>query len=168
MDFASINLLILDVDGVLTSGEAIFCGSDSQTRVFSVLDGSAIKRWHDSGGRTAIISGRESEAVTERARMLGIGSVSQGVSDKLAIYERLLAEMNASDEQVCYIGDDGPDTAPMSRCAFPVAVANAAGAVKQCAQYVSQCPGGAGAVAEVIELLLRKQKKWAPLALNSA
>jgi len=168
MDFASINLLILDVDGVLTSGEAIFCGSDSQTRVFSVHDGSAIKRWHESGGRSAIISGRESEAVTERGRMLGIGSVCQGVSDKLASYEKLLAEMAASDGQVCYIGDDGPDVGPMSRCAFPVAVANAVGAVKQCAHYVSHRPGGAGAVAEVIELLLRKQKRWAPLALNNA
>ncbi len=169
MDFGRLKLLILDVDGVLTSGQVVFDGASDDSRVFFVQDGCAIKAWQGHGGTTAVISGRSSPAVEQRAAQLGIQHVVQGVEDKLAAYDRILAKLSLDDDRVCYVGDDLPDLGPMGRCILPVAVYNAAPAVKRRAEYVTTKPGGAGAVAELIELILRKQGKWLkvePLTLN--
>jgi 3-deoxy-D-manno-octulosonate 8-phosphate phosphatase (KDO 8-P phosphatase) len=168
MDLDRINLLILDVDGVLTSGRVVLDDKGGDARSFHVHDGCCVKLWHRNGLRSAIISGRRSEAVTRRARELGIEHVIQGATDKLAAYDELLGRLDAGDDQVCYVGDDLPDLAAMARCALPVAVGDAVPAVKQQARYVARNPGGAGAVAETIELILRKQRRWSRAMLLEA
>lgn len=168
MNFDRINVLILDVDGVLTSGQVVLDDQGGDARVFHVHDGCFIKLWHRGGGRSAIISGRQSAAVARRAAELGIEQVIQGAADKLAAYRAVLGELGAGDDQVCYVGDDLPDLAPMARCAWPVAVGDAVPAVKQQARCVTRRGGGAGAVAETIELILRKQRRWSRAELLEA
>ena len=168
MDLRAINLLILDVDGVLTDGRLALGADGEPFKVFSTLDGCAIRCWQRASHRTAILSGRKHPAVDRRARELGISVVRDGVDDKERPYTELLAELNVRDENVCYVGDDLLDLSPMSRCALPVAVSNAAGAVKRAARYVTQRRGGDGAVAEVIELVLRKQGRWSQACLPGA
>ena len=169
MDLALTTLLILDVDGVLTDGRLTYmrAGADNP-KTFFVQDGYAIKLWQRCGGGVAIISGRESRPVSRRAKELGIEHVHLGVHDKIRAYEEVLAAVGCSDEAVAYVGDDLPDLAPMRRCGFAVAVANAVGEVKRVADYITRRPGGAGAVAEVIELLLRKQGKWSQAVADGA
>ena len=168
MEFDRINLLILDVDGVLTSGQVVFDAGGPTGRTFHVHDGCFVKLWHRSGGQSAIISGRRCPAVEQRAAELGVSRVIQGAGDKLAAYDSLLGELQATDDQVCYVGDDLPDLGPMGRCSLPVAVYNAVPAVKQWACYVTRRPGGDGAVAEVIEFILRKQRRWSQATLLEA
>ncbi len=158
MNGASIELLILDVDGVLTDGRVWAASDGRATTGFHVHDGCAIKLWQRCGGKVAILSGRTEEAVTRRAAELGIEWVHTGVMDKLAGYEAVLSAAQCGDAATGYVGDDLPDLPPMGRCAFPVAVANAIPAVKRAALYVTRRSGGAGAVAEVVELLLQKRK----------
>ena len=162
MDLKRINLLVLDVDGVLTDGAITYSESGAAVKSFHVHDGLAIKSWQWAGHRCAILSSRESPAVKRRATELGVNEVLQGEEDKATGFAALLGRLRASAEQVCYVGDDLPDLTPMGVCGFPVAVANAVPAVKQLAGYVTRRHGGAGAVAEVIELLLRKQGLWRP------
>lgn len=162
----SVKLLILDVDGVLTDGRISPCGENESARWFHVHDGYAIKLWRRSGGKAAILSAREGWDVARRAAELGIDWVKQGVADKLAGYEAILASADFVDAAIAYVGDDLPDLGPMSRCAWPVAVADAVPAVKRAARYVTRRAGGCGAVAEVIELILRKQKRWSPALLR--
>lgn len=163
MDFRRINVLVLDVDGVLTDGTLMYSESGTQIKTFHVHDGHALKLWQQAGHRAAILSARESPVVKRRAAELGVQHVEQGCADKEAGYLRLLERLDASDEAVCYIGDDAPDLGPMRRCAFSVAPANAVAAVKRAARYVTRRSGGSGAVAEVIELMLRKQGLWRPV-----
>ncbi|MHC4697568.1 MAG: KdsC family phosphatase [Planctomycetota bacterium] len=160
MNLDSIELLILDVDGVLTNGHIITGPDGDGTKRFHVQDGYAVKLWQRCGGSVALLSGRGGEAVTRRAKELGIERVHTGVTDKLAAYEEILASAGSRDEAVGYVGDDVPDLAPMARAGFAVAVADAVPAVKRVADYVTRRGGGRGAVAEVVELLLRKQKRW--------
>lgn len=160
MEFDDINLLVLDVDGVLTNGLIVMSESGALVKSFHVHDGYAIRLWRRVGHEVAIITGRESTVVARRAAELGIEAVQQGCMDKLAAYEHLLEALGVTDASVCYIGDDAPDLPPMRRCVFPVAVANAVPSVKRIAQYVTRLPGGTGGVAETIELILRKQNRW--------
>jgi len=158
-----IRLLILDVDGVLTDGRLPYDASGQAGKTFYVQDGGAIRLWQASGGRAAIISGRSSPAVEARAMELGIERVVQGAAEKLTAYADFCRMESLSDAQVAVLGDDLPDLAPMRRCGYPMAVANAVPPVKRAARYVTRRRGGEGAVAEAIEHLLRKSGIWPEL-----
>ena len=160
MDFAALKLLVLDVDGVLTDGAIVMSESGTLTKAFAVQDGQALKTWRRAGHQIAIVSGRASPVVDRRAAEVGIEIVRQGCHEKVPAYAAVLESLHLTDAAVAYVGDDVPDVPPMRRCAFPVAVANAVPCVKQAAQYVTRRPGGSGAVAETIELILRKQQRW--------
>jgi 3-deoxy-D-manno-octulosonate 8-phosphate phosphatase (KDO 8-P phosphatase) len=168
MNSTEIELLILDVDGVLTDGRITTATDGEVTKTFHVQDGCAIKLWQRVGGKVAILSGRSEAAVKRRAVELGVPWCHIGAADKLAGYHAILAEAGCGDDVTGYLGDDLADVALMSRCGFPVAVADAAAAVKRAAMYVTRRRGGEGAVAEVVELLMRKTKRWSRTLLEKA
>ncbi len=163
MDFSLITALVLDVDGVLTRGDVTFDDSDGQQLSFNINDGAAIKMWERAGYRTAILSGRSNGIVVRRAADLGIGPVVQGVSDKRSAFLKVADALGVLPGAICYVGDDVPDIGAMEQCGFSVGVANAVPAVKRVVDYVTRRSGGAGAVAEVLELILRKQGRWTSL-----
>lgn len=162
-DFSEIQLLILDVDGVLTDGGIIIHSDGTESKRFSVLDGHRIKLWQRSGGLTAIISGRETAATTIRAEQLGITHIMQGCLEKLPAFEQLLDKVGLTPEQTAYVGDDLMDIPLVRRVGFGAAVANAVDELKKHADFITQHAGGDGAVAEVIEHLLKKKMKWEEL-----
>ena len=157
---------MLDVDGVLTDGR-VSPGPDGKwVKGFSIQDGCAIKLWQGCGGLVALLSGRSDDVIEQRAAELGIEIVRTGAADKSSAYDSIVASVGCGDQEVAYVGDDLPDCGPMSRAGFPVAVANAHPVVKWVSMYVTRRRGGCGAVAELVELLLRKQHRWSP-ALTS-
>ena len=150
----AVRLAIFDVDGVLTDG-TIYIGPDGEAfKAFNILDGHGVKMLQHAGIATAIISGRDSAAVTHRAKELGIGHVVQGISDKASAFEALAKKVGVTPEQCAFVGDDLPDLPVMRRCGLAVAVSNAVDAVKKCAHYVTRAHGGRGAVREFSEMLL--------------
>jgi 3-deoxy-D-manno-octulosonate 8-phosphate phosphatase (KDO 8-P phosphatase) len=157
---AAVELLLLDVDGVLTDGSVIYADDGSELKRFHVRDGSGLKLWHAAGKRTAIVSGRRSVAVERRAAELGISPVLQGRDDKLAALEAVLATTGLRPEQVCAVGDDLPDVPVLRRCGLAVAVADACPELRAVANYVTAAPGGRGAVREAIEWLLKASGRW--------
>ena len=157
---AKIELLLLDVDGVLTDGSILYTAEGIEIKRFHVRDGSGLKSWHDLGKRSAILSGRTSPAVELRAAELGIAPVIQGQSDKLAAFDRLLAEIGLRPEQVCAVGDDLPDLPVLRRAGLAVAVADACHEVRAAADYTTGVPGGRGAVRDAIEWLMKLQGRW--------
>ncbi|MBL7153349.1 MAG: HAD-IIIA family hydrolase [Phycisphaerae bacterium] len=162
-NLANIKLLAMDVDGVLTDGAIVVNSDGSETKSFSVLDGHGIRLWHRAGLKTAIISGRASGPTKQRARQLEIEHVIEDCHHKLPAFEKLLDQVGLSRENAAYIGDDLPDLPIIRYVGFGVAVANAVDQVKSCADYVTTRPGGAGAVREVIEHILKTTGKWSDL-----
>ena len=160
VDYAGIELLVLDVDGVLTDGRIVLTPAGEEIKAFHVRDGSGMKFWKRLGKKLALISGRGSQAVARRAEELGVDAVRLNAKDKLPAYEAILAEMACSQHQTCVIGDDITDLPLLGRCGFFVAVADAAEEVRRRAAYVTKLPGGAGCVREVIELILKKAGRW--------
>jgi len=155
-----IELLILDVDGVLTDGRLVLTESGDLIKAFHVLDGGGIRLWCEAGRQVALVTARTSPAVDRRAAELGIELVEQGRDEKLIGYESVRRQAGVADEAVCYLGDDFLDLPPMRRCGYPAAVANAAPEVKRAAAYVTECPGGSGAVREIVRHLLVRDGQW--------
>ena len=155
-----IQLLVLDVDGVLTDGGIIRDDAGQQIKRCHVRDGSGAVIWRRLNRHLAIITGKESQVVQYRAEELGITHVYQNVNNKLEIYTDLLQQLGLKDENAAYIGDDLPDLPVMRRCGCPIAVADAVEEVKAAARYVTKYPGGYGAVRDAIEWLLKEMNLW--------
>ena len=160
---AAIQLLVLDVDGVLTDGQLVIHGDGSESKCFHTLDGHGIRLWQRAGLQVALLSGRYSAPTQRRAEQLEIAHVIQDCHFKLPALEKLIAELQLSPENVAYVGDDLPDLPAIRFVGFGVAVANAVDAVKEHADYVATRSGGAGAVREVIEHILKTSNRWQPL-----
>jgi 3-deoxy-D-manno-octulosonate 8-phosphate phosphatase (KDO 8-P phosphatase) len=150
----AVRLAIFDVDGVLTDGRLWIGPSGEAFKAFDIHDGHGVKMLQAAGVATAILSGRESEAVSRRAKELDIRHVVQGAGDKLAAFEELLRRVELRPAECAFVGDDLPDLPVMQRCGLAVAVANAVDAVKSAAHYVTKAPGGRGAVREFCELMI--------------
>lgn len=157
MNNTAIRLLILDVDGVLTDGKFYLTADGQEQKCFHAQDGLGIKQCMRAGIDVAIISGRNSDAVTRRMQELGVKYVYQGIKDKAKILNQLLTELSISAEQVASVGDDLPDLAIMDKIGLPIAVNNAVNAVKDSARWVSQRSGGEGAVREICDWILSNQ-----------
>jgi YrbI family 3-deoxy-D-manno-octulosonate 8-phosphate phosphatase len=155
-----IELLLADVDGVLTDGRVIVNNQGIETKQFHIRDGMAVRLWQKAGYHFGVVSLRSSQVVKMRAAELGIGIVRQGAVDKLATTLEILAEQGLTPQQACYIGDDLPDLPVVRAVGLGVAVADACAEVREAAAYVTQVPGGSGAVREVVEMILKAQKRW--------
>jgi len=155
-----VELLIIDVDGLLTDGPVVYDDGGVETKEFHVRDGAGLRIWQMQGKRSAIITGRSSPVVNRRAEETGISRVIQGASEKLPAFTELLALENLRPEQACYIGDDLPDLPVLRNCGLAVAVPDACPEVRASAHYVTSTAGGLGAVREAIELILRCQGLW--------
>ena len=148
-------LLLLDVDGVLTNGLVTFTSEGQEVKSFHIHDGHGIKQMLQAGVDVGILSGRQSAVVERRAAELGIVEVHQGVRDKLAVYQELIARRRLYDRDVAYVGDDVPDLDILKRVGLAVAVRNGHDTVKRSAHYTTTRKGGEGAVREVCDLILR-------------
>ncbi len=157
---AGIKMVVLDVDGVLTDGSIVINADGTESKSFNVYDGSGIKYLMRAGLEVALLSGRSSPPVQHRAKALGIEEVHQGAKEKLPAFERILENRGFKPEQVCYVGDGLPDIPVMRKAGFAATVASARPEVLEAADYVTSARGGAGAVRELAELLLRTQGKW--------
>jgi len=159
-----IKLLLMDVDGVLTDGHFFYVprpgGGWVETKMFHSRDGLGFRLARQAGLKTGFISGRHSPAVEYRAKELGIDFVKQDAREKLQPYQEILREARLKDEEVCYVGDDIVDLPLLIRVGLAVGVGDGHRLLRRYVHYVTQQPGGMGAVREVIELILSAQGKW--------
>jgi len=162
-NLADIEMLAMDVDGVLTDGTLVINADGGERKLFISMDGQGIRKRQRAGLKVALISGRTSEPTQRRAEQLQIEYVFQDCHNKLPVFEKLLEQLGLSPNKAAYIGDDLTDLPVIRYAGFGVTVANAADEVKQYADYVTTRTGGNGAVREVIEYILKNTGRWQEL-----
>ena len=155
----NIDWLVLDVDGVLTDGGIYYDNAGVESKRFHVRDGSAWLTINRPDQRNAL-DGPVIEGLLEE---LGISPVIQGAAEKLPAYRKFLAETGCPPERVCAIGDDVPDLGVLRHSGLAVTVADACPEARAAAHFVTRASGGAGAVREAIECILKAQGKWQPI-----
>ena len=161
---ARVKLLLMDCDGVMTDARLWYVpgprGEMVETKAFDTQDGIGLQWAQWVGLETGLISGRDSPAVAERARLCQMKYVIQGHLEKIPAYERILAESGVADAEVAYMGDDLTDAPILARVGLAAAPSNARPEVKRMAHLVTGAAGGRGALRELIEVILRAQGKW--------
>ena len=155
-----IELILSDVDGVLTDGRLIYDNQGIETKRFHVRDGQGIRLWQKAGYRFGLVTLRSSQIVRNRAAELELDIVRQGTRDKITTIREILEEARLEPRQVCYIGDDLPDVPVLRMVGLGVAVADACAEAREAAHHITTALGGAGAVRETIETLLKAQRRW--------
>ncbi|OBX37269.1 3-deoxy-D-manno-octulosonate 8-phosphate phosphatase KdsC [Halomonas elongata] len=155
-----VRLLALDVDGVLSDGRLYFQTDGDEIKAFHTLDGHGIKLVQAAGIEVALITGRDSPMVSRRASALGITHLHQGISHKLPVLRQLCERLGIELDQVAYCGDDMPDLAAIHQSGVGISVPGAPSYIRQHADWVTERPGGHGAVREICDALLQAQGQW--------
>jgi 3-deoxy-D-manno-octulosonate 8-phosphate phosphatase (KDO 8-P phosphatase) len=156
----AVRMLLLDVDGVLTDGRIIYHHSGEEAKVFHVRDGLGIRLLFSAGLEVGIATGRSSPALVHRCRNLGIKRIYDGLEDKIPVLERIAREAGVPPGGIAFVGDDLPDLGVMNRVGLALAVADAHEMVLRRADWITNKPGGLGAVREVCELILKEKGLW--------
>ena len=159
-----IKILLMDADGVLTDGKMYYLpdhkGEMVEFKAFHSLDGIGLRLLNQFGIVTGVITGRESPGTEERARNLGMSYVYQGFLSKLAPLEEILKDTGLKAENVAYVGDDWTDIPVLKRAGLACAPDNALPEVKKISHFITKKEGGAGAVREVCDFILKSQGRW--------
>jgi 3-deoxy-D-manno-octulosonate 8-phosphate phosphatase (KDO 8-P phosphatase) len=160
-----IRLLVLDVDGVLTDGSLLYSANGEEMKAFDVHDGLGIRLLVTSGIDVGVITGRSSAAVTARCSDLGLNEalVFLGSRDKGADLDEMLSILGVADHEMAAVGDDLPDLPMLTRAGFSFCPANAVPEVIAVCDHVCGRNGGAGAVREAAEILLKAKGRWTGL-----
>lgn len=161
---AQIQVVLMDVDGTITNGSVTLVsepdGSAREIKSFDAHDGQGMTLGRTAGLRLGVITGRESAALRQRMREMGVEFVYEKQPHKIPAYEEILVKTGVAESGVAYLGDDLPDLTVMKRVGLAVAVGDAAPEVKRAAHYTTKAPGGKGAARELIELILKSKGVW--------
>lgn len=154
-----IKAIVMDIDGVLTDGRIGYDGKN-EIKFFHVRDGHGLKMASRNGIKIGALSGRSAEANRQRAEELKFDFIYEGCKDKAAAFKILLEENNLKTEECLYVGDDVVDVPVMRQSGVAVTVADAPSYMDEFCDFRTRLPGGAGAVREIVEWLLKEQGKW--------
>jgi 3-deoxy-D-manno-octulosonate 8-phosphate phosphatase (KDO 8-P phosphatase) len=157
---AGIELLLLDVDGILTDGRIVLDDRGVETKAFDVRDGHGIKLLQRVGFDVGFVTGRCSAVVEHRARELGVREVHQGVKDKILVFREILRRRGLAPERVAYAGDDVVDLPILLNVGLSITVPEAEEYVRERVHWVTRCAGGRGAVREICDALLKATGRW--------
>ena len=155
-----IELIVIDVDGTLTDGKIYYSSNNEEIKAFNIKDGLMIASWNRLGKKSAIITGRNSPMVEKRAKELNITYVEQGIRQKQKKLEEICEKEGISLFNVAVIGDDMNDFSMMKIVNKTFAPVDANAFIYD---YVSNPlikRGGEGAVAEMIETLLKEENLY--------
>lgn len=159
-DLTKIKALVFDVDGVLSAGTINVDTNGDFLRTTNVKDGYALHLAVKMGLRIAIITGGGEPSIALRYGRIGIEDIYQSSSVKTEKLQHLLDKYNLSKDEVLYMGDDIPDYEAMKQVGLPCCPKDAAPEIREISVYVSHKDGGCGCVRDVVEQVLKAQKKW--------
>ena len=152
-----INVLVLDIDGVLTDGTAVLTAAEREEKRIHFHDLDAVTQARRAGFTLALVTGETSASVDRIAARFGVERVTRGAKDKPAALEALAAELGVSPATMCYIGDSDRDAPALAMVGLGLAPADATPAARAAAHRVLEAEGGKGAVAEAVRMLLRQR-----------
>lgn len=150
----NIKLLLLDVDGVLTDGNLLYTSDGEESKIFNTQDGFGLRILQDAGVDVGVITARKSAMVTRRGEELRMRYLYQGAPNKLIAFQEIVKSSGLKPFEIAYMGDDWLDLVLLNRVGLAISPANGVDEVKDVAHFITEKPGGEGAVREVCNLIL--------------
>lgn len=148
------------VDGVLTDGRLTFDGEGRLFQQFNVRDGLGLALWRLVGGKFAVVSLFESEAIHALTKQWRCAVCHTGVHGEAEVFQRVAHDLSLAPSAIAFLGADVFDLPAMSLAGCAVAPADAPAVVRGAAHWVSDCPGGGGVVRAFVQEMLRTQARY--------
>lgn len=158
-----IKLVLLDVDGVLTSGNLLYTGDSAESKSFNTQDGFGLRLLLEAGIATGVITARKSAVVQRRAEELKMTHIYQGAVNKNSAFREIMSESGLKPYQIAYMGDDWLDLVLLQQVGLAVSPANGVKEVQEAAHYITERTGGSGAVRDLCDLIIEGQGKTSQL-----
>ena len=158
--FSKITTFVFDYDGVMTDGTVFSDPTGQPWRATNVKDGYALQLASKLGYKVAVISGAICPSMQVRMNSLGVTDVFTGATNKVLKLKEYMNRKGISADEIIFMGDDIPDIMVMKEVGLPACPADAAAEVKEISRFISEYPGGRGAVRDMIERVLKVQGKW--------
>lgn len=152
---SKIKLIAFDVDGVLTDGSISYADNGVEIKTFNAKDGQGMNMLNSAGFITAIITARTSPIVERRAKDLNIKHVYQGSKKKIVSMIEMMDKYNLEFDEIAYVGDDMPDIGILKHAGLACCPQDAVDEVKKVCHFVTYKDGGAGAVREIADFILK-------------
>jgi 3-deoxy-D-manno-octulosonate 8-phosphate phosphatase (KDO 8-P phosphatase) len=159
-ELKNVKAFAFDVDGVLSKDTTSLSEDGDPVRTANIKDGFAIRYAINLGYPVAVITGSNTERVRLRYERLGVKFFYQNVTDKVESLADFLSKTGIQSQNVLFMGDDLVDYRIMLKSGIPVCPHDAVAEIKAISKYISPRNGGEGCVRDVIEQVLRAQKKW--------
>ncbi len=160
---AALEWLLTDVDGVLTDGRLHFGSAGEDRKLFHVRDGLGMKLAQRAGLKVGVLSARGGPALDRRIEELGLDLALTCRDDKGLAFREFLAAHETEPRRVAFVGDDLVDLPVLLHCGLSFAPADAAAEVRHRVDHTLATPGGAGALREAVEWILKARGEWASL-----
>lgn len=155
-----IRLLILDIDGVLSSGVIYYANEETIVKGFHVHDGLGMKLLQKSGVEIAIISAKTTLGVVKRLAELNIRHSYLNQENKMHAFNELKKKLGLENHEIAYMGDDLPDLPILKRVGLPITVPDAPEIIREAVIFITQKNAGLGAVREVCDAILKIQGNY--------
>ena len=155
-----ITTFVFDYDGVMTDGTVFSSPNGEPWRATNVKDGYALQLAVKLGYKVAVISGAICPSMEVRMNSLGVTDVFTGVANKVLKLNEYTNRKGIDANRIIFMGDDIPDIQVMKEVGVPACPADAVPEVKEISKFISERPGGKGAVRDIIEQTLKVQGKW--------
>ena len=149
-----IKLLLLDVDGVLTDGNLIYTGNGEEGKAFNTQDGFGLRLLREAGIEVGVITARKSKVVARRAQELKMHYIFQEVGNKNQALQEIMKVSGLKPFQIAYMGDDWLDLVVLQQVGLAIAPANGVKQVREIAHFITERPGGFGAVRDACDLII--------------
>jgi len=148
-----IELVIFDIDGVLTDGNILVDSQGREQKRINIKDIDAIFEMKRRGYRLAAVTGENTEIVSYFHNRFPWDHFYCGCKKKLETVQSLASELGVSMEQVAYIGDGKYDLEILPYVGLSVCPADAIREARLKADIVLHRAGGDGCVWELLEIL---------------
>ncbi len=152
-----IELLLLDVDGVLTDGNLLYAGNGEESKEFNTQDGFGLRLLREAGVRIGVITARKSEVVARRASELKMHYIYQGILNKNEAFTKIMKDSGLKPYQIAYMGDDWLDLVILQQVGLAIVPANGVREVKEISHLITERSGGSGAVRDACDLIIESK-----------
>lgn len=148
-----IELIVFDVDGVITDGSVIIDSNGNEQKQINLKDIDAIFELHRRGYKLAAITGEDTEIVNYFEKRFPWEYFYRGNKTKKETMQQIEQGTGISREHICYVGDGKYDVEPLTYAGLGLCPANAIDKAKNAADIILQNDGGKGCIWEIISIL---------------